>query len=53
VIGTVAQRFVHADVTEAIDETEDESEDVIMLVRDISQRLTRLENALTRRTHGG
>jgi voltage-gated potassium channel len=51
VIGTIAQRFVHADVTETIEETEDENDDVIFLVRDISQRLSRLESALTRKTH--
>jgi voltage-gated potassium channel len=47
-IGAVAQRFVKATVVEAIEEVEEEEQDVMMLVRDISQRLHKLEAALDR-----
>lgn len=49
VIGAVAQRFVKATVVEAIEEVEEsEHADVLVLVRDISQRLEQLEGALQR-----
>jgi voltage-gated potassium channel Kch len=48
VIGAVAQRFVKATVVEGIEEVEEEEQDVMMLVRDISQRLQKLEAALDR-----
>jgi voltage-gated potassium channel len=48
-IGAVAQRFVKVTVQEAIEEVEEDAEqDVLLLVRDISERLGKLELALQR-----
>lgn len=48
-IGAVAQRFVKTTVQEAIEEVEDDADqDVLLLVKDISERLGRLELALQR-----
>lgn len=51
VIGAVAQRFVAATVAEAVAEVEDDEQDVLLLVRDIADRLGKLESALERGRH--
>jgi voltage-gated potassium channel len=49
VIGAVAQRFVRATVEDAIEAAEhDADQDVLLMVRDISERLAKLEGALQR-----
>ncbi len=48
-IGAVAQRFVKTTVEEAIEEVEEGAEqDLLLLVKDISERLGKLESALQR-----
>ena len=47
-IGAVARRFVAATVEEVVSEVEDNEEDLLVIVREISDRLQRLESALAR-----